>query len=82
MSCSVLSAGVQQNPQCLEKGPTPSLVKYAKRGHYVKLVEALDKGGDANSVDSHLRSALYYAALNGYKKCVKELLRRGANPNQ
>ncbi len=78
----MLSAGVQQHPQCLEKGPTPSLVKYAKRGHYVKLVEALDKGGDANSVDSHLRSALYWDTMKEYKKCVKELLRTGANPNQ
>ena len=61
---------------------TPSVVRFAKKGHFTKLVEALDRGGEVNSVDKHGRSALFCAALNGQKKCLKELLRRGANPNQ
>ncbi len=58
------------------------LVRYAKKGQYAKLIEALERGDNVNSVDGKRRSALHCAALNGHKKCLKELLRRGANPNQ
>ena len=61
---------------------TPRVVKYAKRGQLRKLVRALDGGENVNSVDSKRRSALFLAAFGGHKKCLKELLRRGANPNQ
>ena len=68
-------------PQSTETQKTPKIIKYARRGNLLKLVEALERGDHVNSVDSQRRSALFYAALGGHKKCVKELLRRGANPN-
>lgn len=58
------------------------MVKYAKRGQLRKLVQALDRGENVNSVDDKRRSVLFLAAFGGHKKCLKELLRRGANPNQ
>ena len=60
---------------------TPKIIKHAKRGQFRKLVQALDRGEHVNSVDRQRRSALFHAALGGHKKCLKELLRRGANPN-
>ena len=64
-----------------ETPKTPKVIKYAKKGQFGKLVQALDGGDHVNSVDSQRRSALFHAALGGHKKCLKELLRRGANPN-
>ena len=60
---------------------TPKIIKYAKQGKLRKLRRALDRGDRLNSVDSQGRTSLYYAALGGHKACVKELLKRGANPN-
>ena len=60
---------------------TPKLIKYAKRGQLHKLIQALDGGEPVNCLDEKKRSALFHAALKGHKKCLKELLRRGANPN-
>ena len=71
----------RRRTQSTEAQRTPKVVKYAKQGKLQKLVEALDRGGNVNSVDSQRKSALFYAALGGHKKCVKELLKRGANPN-
>lgn len=59
----------------------PKVIKYAKQGRFRKLVEALDGGEHVNSVDLQRRSALFHAAVGGHKKCLKELLKRGANPN-
>ncbi len=75
---NLLSAVSMEPPQ----RSSLDLVRYAKKGHYAKLVEVLDRGDNVNSVDSKKRSALFCAAFNGHKKCLKELLRRGANPNQ
>ena len=62
---------------------TPMVVKYANKGQYEKMLAALeDLGESVNSTDCYNRSALFHAALNGHKKCLKELLRRGADPNQ
>lgn len=78
--------GAQENgPMCKKDlliSATPRIVKYAKKGKYAKLVEALDRGDPINSVDNCRRSALFHAALKGHMKCLKELLKRGANPNQ
>lgn len=61
----------------------PQVVKCASSGQFEKMVQALDElGQEVNITDSHQHSALFYAALNGHKKCLKELLRRGADPNQ
>ena len=61
----------------------PQVVKFASRGQCGKMIQALEEMGEGvNCVDGSQRSALFYAALNGHKKCVKELLRRGADPNQ
>lgn len=66
-----------------EEGTIPRVVKYAKRGQVEKLVQAVEELGEPiNSTDSHQHSALFYAALSGHKKCLKELLKRGADPNQ
>ena len=61
---------------------TAKVVKYARQGQWRKLVQALDEGASANATDKERRSALFFAALKGNKKCLKELLRRGADPNQ
>ncbi len=62
---------------------TPQVVKCASSGQLEKMVQALDElGEEVNSTDHYQHSALFYAALNGHKKCLKELLRRGADPNQ
>ena len=59
------------------------VVKYARKGQHEKLVSALKKDGElVNSTDHKKQSALFHAALNGHKKCLKELLKRGADPNQ
>ena len=68
--------------QSMEEEKTAKVVKYARRGQWRKLVHALDKGASVNAADKERRSALFFAALNGNKKCLKELLRRGADPNQ
>ncbi len=61
----------------------PLVVRYACRGQFEKMVQALEELGESvNSTDCHQHSALFYASLNGHKKCLKELLRRGADPNQ
>lgn len=64
-------------------GSVPKVVKYARRGQYDKMVQALEGlGEDVDSTDSQQHSALYYAALNGHTRCLKELLKRGADPNR
>lgn len=61
----------------------PLVVKYASKGTVQKMVNALERLGEpVNSTDNYYQSALYHAALNGHKKCLKELLKRGADPNQ
>ena len=65
-----------------KSSPTPKIVKYAKKGQLRKLKNALNNGESLDVVDSRKRGVLYYAALKGHKKCLKELLKRGANPNQ
>ena len=65
-----------------EKVRVPSIIKHAKRGNYWRVVGAIGTGESVNSVDSEGRSALFFAAVNGNKKCLKELLRKGADPNQ
>ena len=61
---------------------TQKVLKYSKSGHLNKLLRVLSGGCSVNSVDDERKSILFYAALNGHKQVVKELLRRGANPNQ
>lgn len=60
----------------------PRVVKYARSGRHRRMVDAIKAGEPVNSVDSERRSALFHAALRGNKKCLKELLRRGGDPNQ
>ena len=72
-----------ENVESKEEGAIPQVVKYASKGQFERMVQALDVFAEpVNSTDSHQRNALFYAALNGHKKCLKELLRRGADPNQ
>lgn len=66
-----------------ETAAVPKVVKYARKGQHEKLVSALENDGElVNSTDHLNQSALFHAALNGNKKCLKELLKRGADPNQ
>jgi ankyrin repeat protein len=61
----------------------PLVIKYASSGDSERMVQAVDKLGESvNCTDSHQHNALFYAALYGHKKCLKELLKRGADPNQ
>ena len=71
----------RRRAQTTDTQKAPKIIKYAKQGKLQKLVESLDRGDHVNSVDGQRKSALFYAALRGHKKCVKELLKRGANPN-
>lgn len=67
----------------VEGKSVPLVVRYASRGQFEKMVNALEELGDpVNSTDCNQHGALFYAALYGHKKCLKELLRRGADPNQ
>lgn len=68
----------------MEEGSfVPRVIKYARKGDVDKMVQAVEELGDPiNSTDNHQHSALFHAALNGHKKCLKELLKRGADPNQ
>lgn len=61
----------------------PSMVdklhKYARKGKHKKLDKALKYIGDVDELDKEGKTALYYAAKAGHKKCVKLLLSYGAN---
>ena len=61
----------------------PRVIKYARSGQCERMVQALEELGESvNCTDNHQHSALFYAALYGHKKCLKKLLKRGADPNQ
>ena len=61
----------------------PLVVKYSMKGQCEKMLRAMEIFGESvNSTDSHFQSALFHAALKGHKKCLKELLKKGADPNQ
>ncbi|CAH1402683.1 unnamed protein product [Nezara viridula] len=52
----------------------------AKKGYYVCLEKLLDRCEDlVDMLDSNCLTALIYAARGGHNKCVKLLLKRGAN---
>jgi len=42
----------------------------------------LKRGADPNAVDTHQRTPLYWACLNGCEDIVEELLKWGADPNE
>ncbi len=65
------------------KNTTRKILKYSRKGEVEKLTRALEKHKDLiNCTDDHKQTPLYHAAYNGRVKCLKELLKRGANPNQ
>ena len=65
----------------MENRAEEKLLKYARRGRLRQLVRSLDQNVSPNCRDERGRSALYLASLGGHKECIKELLRRGADPN-
>ena len=69
---------------CEEDSVEKALLKHAARGNLRRLMATLDRP-DCPSVnnlfDDNRRTALHLAALGGHKECLKELLRRRANPN-
>lgn len=69
------------NEKLMENRAEEKLLKYARRGKLRQLVRSLDQDVSPNCRDERGRSALYLASLGGHKECIKELLRRGANPN-
>ena len=69
---------------CERDSVEKTLLKHAARGNLRRLVATLDRGDcpRVNSVrDEEGRTALHLAALGGHKECLKELLRRRADPN-
>lgn len=60
-----------------------AVLKHARRGNLRRLVRALDGCDNSpNSIrDENGRTALHLVAIGGHKKCLKELLRRRADPN-
>ena len=69
---------------CEEESVEKALLKHAARGSLRRLLATLDRR-DCPQVDrvrdENGRTALHLAALGGHKECLKELLRRRANPN-
>lgn len=58
------------------------LIASAKKGDLADLKAVLDiRPQDINRRDSSGATALHYAALNGHRNLVKELVRRGADIN-
>lgn len=84
LCCAAFPHGLplQVAATAMAENKSVKVVKYARRGQWRDLVRTLDKGASVNATDEKRRSALFLAALNGKKKCVKELLKRGADPNQ
>lgn len=69
---------------CIEDSVESALLKHAARGNLRRLVTTLNRRDcpNVNGVcDEDGRTALHLAALGGHKECLKELLRRRANPN-
>jgi ankyrin repeat protein len=59
-----------------------AVLKHARQGNLRRLVRALDQCNSVNNVrDEKGRTALHLAAIGGHKECLKELLRRRADPN-
>jgi len=59
------------------------IAKYARKGKLEKLTKELESRKYLlNCTDDRKRSPLFLAAYYGNVKCVKELLKRGADPNQ
>ena len=59
------------------------IAKYARKGRLEKLLKELESRKSlVNCTDDQKRSPLFLAAYYGKVKCVKELLKRGADPNQ
>ena len=55
------------------------LHKYAKKGKYRKLKKVLKYCVDVDEFDDAGKTALYYAYEAGHKKCIKTLLKHGAD---
>ena len=78
--CSIKGAGQFVNA---------SLLQATRRGHYDCMKHALEAGANVNAVDSRSTSgkssrntALTIAAKHGFRKCVKLLLKKGADVNK
>jgi ankyrin repeat protein len=60
-----------------------ALIDAAKAGDVFAIEDALDAGANVNAIDEDRETALHWAAYNGHKNAVRELLQReGINANK
>lgn len=57
------------------------LIKAARIGGVMKVMELLVDGADLNAMDYHGGTPLHYAALMGNADVAELLIKHGANPN-
>ena len=58
------------------------LVYYASKGSIDKIKQCLNKGVHVDAANCAGEAALFHASLADRRRCVKFLLRLGANPNR
>jgi hypothetical protein len=68
-------------PQPPPASPREEFFRDVESGCLDRVARALASGVDANARDSHGTPVLYEAVTKGHRDVVRQLLRRGANPN-
>ena len=58
-----------------------TLLYYAQYGRIEGMAGALANGASLEARGGHYRTALHYAAMNGYQNAVAWLLEQGADPS-
>ena len=58
------------------------LLDYAFKGNLRGVKRCINSGVDVDACESSGNSALYHAVSRNQRKCVKYLLRSGADPNR
>lgn len=59
-----------------------NLIYYASKGNLEKIKQCIQNGVFVDAHGGKGETALYQASKNGFRKCVRYLLKRGADPNR